>query len=534
MSKSRKKKGWFGDEYIEHEDGSTSREKEGWFGDKYIEHSDGSTTRKKEGWFGDTYYEHSDGTTSREKEGWFGDKYIEHEDGSTTREKKDWFGDTYYEHEGKSTAYPNSRKNTSSSSSSTTSGETLLIQLVIGVVLVLVAIYVAIWLAVNVVLPVVLLNTALIFTVLALIAREQKALFAALAFVGGGYLVADSLNGWLSFNFVHNVTSDPGWIAAFIYINAVAIGVSALLLLQSAWAKANLIRATEKGKGIALMILIAAAIVGATAAAPLIFHTTPNPFVASMISFSSSDTKDNGFEPVPPPGAASGQPASQVSRAEQQIASRLNALFNDISNQRLAANVHFASNVEQYISLKNVTPATINQNFEKWSYPEFKNYTSRVQPGSFRLIEEGPSQYKTEFIQEVDCYRISKQSNWKIMVTVEAIFNADFKITSWKEIKVHKSEAASRSNTSGNAARRFPEASRRLLTDADLRTKSKSDLRIMRNEIFAGHGYIFKTSEMKGYFDKQTWYRPRYSNVSGKLTDIENENVRLIQAYEKR
>ena len=79
---------------------------------------------------------------------------------------------------------------------------------------------------------------------------------------------------------------------------------------------------------------------------------------------------------------------------------------------------------------------------------------------------------------------------------------------------------------------RFPQASERLLTDSDLRYLSKEELKIMRNEIFARHGYIFQTEAMKTYFRNQSWYSPLYSNVNAMLTGIEHKNIALIKSYE--
>ena len=88
--------------------------------------------------------------------------------------------------------------------------------------------------------------------------------------------------------------------------------------------------------------------------------------------------------------------------------------------------------------------------------------------------------------------------------------------------------------TSSTIPGRFPEASERLLTASDLRDLNKEDLKIMRNEIFARHGYIFKTAEMKQYFQKQSWYTPRYSDVNAKLSKTELKNIDLIKSYENK
>ncbi len=88
------------------------------------------------------------------------------------------------------------------------------------------------------------------------------------------------------------------------------------------------------------------------------------------------------------------------------------------------------------------------------------------------------------------------------------------------------------SNNNSYSQCRYPQASERLLTPSDLSSMNKEDLRIMRNEIFARHGYIFKTVDMKSYFAKQSWYRGNYNDVSSMLTSIEKSNIELIKRYE--
>lgn len=78
----------------------------------------------------------------------------------------------------------------------------------------------------------------------------------------------------------------------------------------------------------------------------------------------------------------------------------------------------------------------------------------------------------------------------------------------------------------------YPEASERDLDDSELMEMTKRELKIMRNEIFARHGYIFKTKDMKNYFSAQNWYRPMYSNVTNRITIIEKKNIDLIKSFE--
>ena len=78
----------------------------------------------------------------------------------------------------------------------------------------------------------------------------------------------------------------------------------------------------------------------------------------------------------------------------------------------------------------------------------------------------------------------------------------------------------------------YPEASTRYLTNNDLRNKSRWQLKIMRNEIYARHGFIFQTREMKNYFDNQSWYNPVYYDVTHMLTSLEKSNIAYIKKYE--
>ena len=80
---------------------------------------------------------------------------------------------------------------------------------------------------------------------------------------------------------------------------------------------------------------------------------------------------------------------------------------------------------------------------------------------------------------------------------------------------------------------RFPEGSDRYLNTSELYRLSQWDLKVMRNEIFARHGYIFQTQEMRDYFLKQRWYEPRYNDVNNMLSKIEKENVDLIKQFER-
>ncbi|MBS1518025.1 MAG: YARHG domain-containing protein [Bacteroidetes bacterium] len=72
-------------------------------------------------------------------------------------------------------------------------------------------------------------------------------------------------------------------------------------------------------------------------------------------------------------------------------------------------------------------------------------------------------------------------------------------------------------------------ASVKLLKKKDIENLYKDELEIIRNLIFARHGYIFKSENI---LSRMEWYIPRSENVSDELTEIELKNIELIKRYE--
>ena len=73
----------------------------------------------------------------------------------------------------------------------------------------------------------------------------------------------------------------------------------------------------------------------------------------------------------------------------------------------------------------------------------------------------------------------------------------------------------------------YPFTSQRKVTSDDLWGKTDRELSIMRNEIYARHGYIFDNAEMRNYFEGEPWYTPSTKNVT--LSEIERYNVNFIK-----
>jgi hypothetical protein len=76
-------------------------------------------------------------------------------------------------------------------------------------------------------------------------------------------------------------------------------------------------------------------------------------------------------------------------------------------------------------------------------------------------------------------------------------------------------------------------ASTTKLTEDDLKNLKKLELEIIRNTIFARHGYSFKKKGYRQFFDYVDWYVPVTNNVDNALTSLEKENIILLKKFEK-
>ncbi len=79
---------------------------------------------------------------------------------------------------------------------------------------------------------------------------------------------------------------------------------------------------------------------------------------------------------------------------------------------------------------------------------------------------------------------------------------------------------------------KYKKASCIVLDEKEFVNLETRELRLMRNEIFARYGYIFKSDDLKEYFGLKKWYNPEKINIDEYLTEIEKTNIKLIKKYE--
>jgi len=74
----------------------------------------------------------------------------------------------------------------------------------------------------------------------------------------------------------------------------------------------------------------------------------------------------------------------------------------------------------------------------------------------------------------------------------------------------------------------------KLISDAMLSGLSLHELRLLRNEIYARHGRIFKTMWIQQYFGGQPWYDPKEDFKDEEISGSDKTNIETIVAYENK
>lgn len=108
----------------------------------------------------------------------------------------------------------------------------------------------------------------------------------------------------------------------------------------------------------------------------------------------------------------------------------------------------------------------------------------------------------------------------------------------WREVSTETTYSEPEENVEVESVRvsELPDydwLSYREATIDDIEDQPSGTLRTMRNYIYARHGYIFKSPDLKEFFSQYPWYEPQFEDVTPYLNDIEIANVDFIRRYER-
>jgi YARHG domain-containing protein len=102
-----------------------------------------------------------------------------------------------------------------------------------------------------------------------------------------------------------------------------------------------------------------------------------------------------------------------------------------------------------------------------------------------------------------------------------------------RAVKLNKIEQQNVDLLSAFEAKQREKLSTDLVSDESLGALFAEDIRILRNEIYARHGRIFKDKTLQQYFETQAWYHPNPDFKDEMLNEIETQNLAKLKEAEE-
>ncbi len=99
---------------------------------------------------------------------------------------------------------------------------------------------------------------------------------------------------------------------------------------------------------------------------------------------------------------------------------------------------------------------------------------------------------------------------------------------------IEPKQTEEKADTSPYPGQKFPYSSDQYLSSSDLAGMSRDEIQLSINDIYARHGYIFKDSALRAYYESQTWYRGTTGDMNAvfaSFNSIERANVELMSSY---
>lgn len=130
------------------------------------------------------------------------------------------------------------------------------------------------------------------------------------------------------------------------------------------------------------------------------------------------------------------------------------------------------------------------------------------------------------------CYGIQKAVLKGELTKAEKV---EYKMEDTSQEKIKEKEDSLEKESDEISEYIFPDSDSRQLTAKDLSQKSKQDLFVARNEIFARHGRKFDNESLQEYFNQMEWYNGTLNSTEfneSVLNKIEKKNLQLIKDAE--
>ena len=126
--------------------------------------------------------------------------------------------------------------------------------------------------------------------------------------------------------------------------------------------------------------------------------------------------------------------------AATQVRQALTSYYADIQAPPFKASQHFAPVVERLYTRQNLTPSAIEAEMDKTLFPEFKQMTTTIVPGTLRVGPPAADGTRTAtYTEQSRAFRVSKGQHQRTRTQVRVRFDPQYKMTYMRQEKLLES-----------------------------------------------------------------------------------------------
>lgn len=167
-------------------------------------------------------------------------------------------------------------------------------------------------------------------------------------------------------------------------------------------------------------------------------------------------------------------------------------------------------------------------NEKEKSNPSFSTTNTNETKNKENSLVEEKSTYSTDEPDPSSLSNLPKKEELSIEEKLLLQMNL-YGLQDEKEIQLKKDEYFRLTGEDFETSFLFP-SDVQVIPDDILLSSSREQAAVLRNEIFARHGYPFESGRLLNYFNLKKWYQKKDKQIE--LTDLEKTNVNKILEYE--
>jgi actin-related protein len=240
--------------------------------------------------------------------------------------------------------------------------------------------------------------------------------------------------------------------------------------------------------------------------------------------------------------------------AQEKKAKQQKLQTNNIANRIVAGPI---KRIASTINPSKIIPyENLDHVFKNLSIDGVYRFGNLGKQSDLIIITTGPepiAQLKSRYWVELDVWKNTYRNLKNVRIEDDKLFSTEYigefvfyekRGELIKGLRIQKSGAGNLGSDSDVGKRvgsiaeyyegDYPYTSTRILSKLEIENmSSRSELKLMRNEIFARYGHKFEPNgRMDQHFTNKNWYQPQHEDVTAFLTDIEIKNVNQIKNTE--